>query len=971
MALDPKKLTINYSSLSKLPAQVRNNALNSGLLDNYLKALSPTELANLFPNYYQREAAIPSGFQKAMSGGAGAPSGGGGIPSAIPTSTGGSNRRPVSSAPQVEPNDPIMKFFREQGVHRTPSGVVKSGTEGLGGRNQTMKSVYDAFTNAGFSHKQSLALVAEVGRENSFREKYMFGSHADPHNKAENIGIISMQGSRRRELLKYLESQNRIGPNGIIRDQETLNAMARFIKNEMETTESTKMTKEFLSNPDIDRERAAEILGKGYIRWRYTDPKYRKHHTYRNQFYDQIANITSTYKDKKTLSEINQQGPGTYKSGVSTGFFGGLGSSLINTMSTHAERSKKAGHNVFTSTTLAGYSNKDAEDVARQIIESGDSRVVLNGHSAGGKFAIDVARKLKESGYTGDVQLNLADPAQYIQRMRIPDNVSNVNIVSSGEASFELAQMFLMSVEDRNKTRINDVTVSGVGHVGLAGTSEFEQMMANSLGTTKTEIPLPEEILITPETKQFMDSLTEEQKKVIENSSMSKDQLLSSIQHGINEGKITYDQFGEYLKSTKPRPTATEIKGAIDSQQDPYEFWEARNPRGAILQYGSRRVSRELLTTAMMSAQKFEAEHPGKRVEIYGKKGGIRLGSGTSMHKQDGAIDLAIFEVDRDGNYIDMGGSHKNYPNIPIHKGGKKGSAAAAHLYDRLNEDIELARVYKHSVEGDTNYGYGTRIGTYFGDVTYDQMHTDIKAKLNELGISDQVNPKTGSVAYGMTENWLRNYGIDPSSPEGQELLTGVAEKYGGTKEGIIQASIEAYGPQQQEELSDINQPDLPTQETTEQNSAVPDVKPEPKPEPKPESETEIPKALGTGDQPIQVGTPDTGKAVLTTEKGETYQIGENQAEKIHIESKYNPDMISSKMDIDTTSENPVVNNNGEKYKPTTQPMQKSQEIDFLPSSMGKESSWSLSQMKHIQNSKFSASGFSGHLNYGSKNQSY
>ena len=60
--------------------------------------------------------------------------------------------------------------------------------------NQNIKKVYSAFIKAGFSPNQAKALTAEVGRENAYQSKYIFGHHTDMANSADNLGFFSWQG---------------------------------------------------------------------------------------------------------------------------------------------------------------------------------------------------------------------------------------------------------------------------------------------------------------------------------------------------------------------------------------------------------------------------------------------------------------------------------------------------------------------------------------------------------------------------------------------------------------------------------------------------------------------------------------------------------------------------------------------------------------------------------------------------------
>lgn len=262
--------------------------------------LTPSQIADLFPKYYRDALPEVSKMMGATAGG-GRSYGGGGR-----SSGGGGGSSYVPSPPSL--TDQILK---EAGVQR-PGGkdARVSGTGNLDGKFRIQKMVYDGFTSAGFSHKQAMALTAEVGRENGYRAKFMFGVHSDPANAATNLGMLSMQGPRLTALKEHLAIEGRIGPDGsLIQDQETINSMARFYKKEMQTTENSAKTQEFLANPDIDRDRAGYLLGTGYIRWRYDDPRYASHHEYRNQYYSEIENSLTNFdiKEATAVPELSNQ----------------------------------------------------------------------------------------------------------------------------------------------------------------------------------------------------------------------------------------------------------------------------------------------------------------------------------------------------------------------------------------------------------------------------------------------------------------------------------------------------------------------------------------------------------------------------------------------------------------------------------------------------------------------------------------
>lgn len=301
MAFNLERMTVDYKNLLKVVPTQRMQLAQSGAISDLLSALTPGQLVNLFPRYYRDQVpdvgqvnAYNASLDGALSGGLRT----GGVGS---TGTGSYTTTSPALKKTLTPEEKAVQDLMYE-AKVLGQGAVKPGTEGLdNGRQQRMKMTYDAFTTAGFSHNQAMALTAEVGRENGYQEKYMFGTHSDPYNSATNLGMLSMQGPRLADLKEHLMAEGRFDANGeLVRDQETMNAMARFYMKEMQTTEKSKATEEFLSNPNIDPERASYLLGSesGYIRWRYSDPAYAHHHEYRDRYYDEIDNITARYVEK-------------------------------------------------------------------------------------------------------------------------------------------------------------------------------------------------------------------------------------------------------------------------------------------------------------------------------------------------------------------------------------------------------------------------------------------------------------------------------------------------------------------------------------------------------------------------------------------------------------------------------------------------------------------------------------------------
>jgi hypothetical protein len=86
--------------------------------------------------------------------------------------------------------------------------------------------VNDELAKLGWSDNARLSFLGDMGRENSWNRKTIFGGHADPKNQAFNRGIISWQGDRRKKLDNYLKQQGLLGRN----DDEELRGMVRWTK---------------------------------------------------------------------------------------------------------------------------------------------------------------------------------------------------------------------------------------------------------------------------------------------------------------------------------------------------------------------------------------------------------------------------------------------------------------------------------------------------------------------------------------------------------------------------------------------------------------------------------------------------------------------------------------------------------------------------------------------------------------------
>lgn len=196
------------------------------------------------------------------------------------------------------------------------SNVVASMT---GSQKQWQMMVYKAFKSAGFAEQQARILTAEIGRENSYNPKYLFGGHADPH-KGTNLGMLSWQGDRKPRLIGFLKRAGVLTSGGnIAQNQAGLDAQAKFIMWELLNTHK-KVGSKFLADPNIPYAQGAYLIGKSYILWRIDDPKYKAGGIKnRDGFYNMLLKqLGSTGKTNGNNPAPNRAG-GTASSGVPTG----------------------------------------------------------------------------------------------------------------------------------------------------------------------------------------------------------------------------------------------------------------------------------------------------------------------------------------------------------------------------------------------------------------------------------------------------------------------------------------------------------------------------------------------------------------------------------------------------------------------------------------------------------------------------
>lgn len=150
----------------------------------------------------------------------------------------------------------------------TAENTINTSTSKERDNNQT--AVYNSLTKAGFSKNQALALTAEIGRENGYDAKYLYGAHNDASNGLTNVGMISWQGDRAKKLYNYMDKKGLIKNGKMVRSQAALDAQAEFMRKEIMNDKTYADTKNaFEQNPNAAPEQYAKVLGKNYVRWAY------------------------------------------------------------------------------------------------------------------------------------------------------------------------------------------------------------------------------------------------------------------------------------------------------------------------------------------------------------------------------------------------------------------------------------------------------------------------------------------------------------------------------------------------------------------------------------------------------------------------------------------------------------------------------------------------------------------------------
>lgn len=195
-----------------------------------------------------------------------------------------------------------VKNIRQQAIDKLSGGMayVADKLKPSKSINDNQVKVYNAFKSTGMGDAQAKAMTAEVGRENDYSDKYLYGTHTDDKNGVTNQGMFSWQKDRRAKLVDFMQKRGLVDKGGnFAKSQESLNAQAAFAKSEIDSGKYEKTRQFFANNPNANPDQAAQVLGRDYVGWRIDDPKYApsgnaKRKGYADNLDKQLSMVTTT-----------------------------------------------------------------------------------------------------------------------------------------------------------------------------------------------------------------------------------------------------------------------------------------------------------------------------------------------------------------------------------------------------------------------------------------------------------------------------------------------------------------------------------------------------------------------------------------------------------------------------------------------------------------------------------------------------
>lgn len=228
MAFDPNKLTVDFTSLSKIPASSRQQMMNQGLIPaEFMQQLTPTQMAKLFPKYFEQSAPDVSGFRST------GPSGetfderaqrvSGGVPTATESPTGTSQPTVASQNQQQQQQQQqaqtLESILAPYGAQQTPGKKYKTNEKA----GELQKHIVRVANNLGLNPKDLATLIS-----------YETAGSMNPYKKGPRT-----QWGQHRGLIQWGEVQAKkygldLNPNSPNRSsiEQQMNAVEQYFKDE-------------------------------------------------------------------------------------------------------------------------------------------------------------------------------------------------------------------------------------------------------------------------------------------------------------------------------------------------------------------------------------------------------------------------------------------------------------------------------------------------------------------------------------------------------------------------------------------------------------------------------------------------------------------------------------------------------------------------------------------------------------------
>ncbi|WP_049044398.1 hypothetical protein [Acinetobacter bereziniae] len=154
---------------------------------------------------------------------------------------------------EKERADLEQKITKEKEAQKNQAILQKAIAASTNEQTRNMLMVYQGFIKTGIPDSLARYFTAEVGREGDFLSKNIFGTHKDKNNNETNVGIISWQKSRAKQLLSNLSGKGLLDNNGNIRQtQDAIDAQTSFA------------VYEFLNKKEYASSKNAALNGKSY-----------------------------------------------------------------------------------------------------------------------------------------------------------------------------------------------------------------------------------------------------------------------------------------------------------------------------------------------------------------------------------------------------------------------------------------------------------------------------------------------------------------------------------------------------------------------------------------------------------------------------------------------------------------------------------------------------------------------------------